>query len=266
MGIGSGDALLQGRLPVLDWRKGSFTGQGANFWYSPLYTSGVPGAGAVPSAGQNGAQVLNGRSGTLQAPAAVAGKACYLNMAEFSADSNIAAAMLIDRMWENSSLSPTSTSAQPISPVALPARDRNGSPLGVGVGVALEVTSTLGAATGTATLTYTNSDNTAGRTAQITVPTSAMQGLWIPFPLASGDYGVKGPTAFQLSASLLSGSLSLVMFLQIGRRLRGDTKPDFFSPADGGHGVADAIAPQFLYLLGGAAVGTTYGTVEFVQA
>jgi hypothetical protein len=268
VGIGSGDALLQGRLPSQEWRKDAFTGQGANFWHSGLYLAGTPGAGSLPGAGVNGAQVVNGRSGTLLAPAALAGKACYLNVADFSAASGVASAFLIDRLWENSALSVTSTGAQAIVPVALPARDRNLSALGVGVGIALEVTASLGAATGTVTLLYTDSDGNAGASSVITVPTSCVAGTMIPFPLAAGDYGVRVPTQVTNSVSFLSGSYSLVMYLRWGRKLRASTisPPDFFGPADGGHGIPDGAAPQFVYILTGSAVGLTDGTVEFVQA
>lgn len=268
MGIGDVDSLLDGRLPPLDWNKQAFTGQAANVWHSPLYVAGSPGAGSVPSAGVNGAPVLNGRTGTLLAPAAAAGKSCYLNAVDFSADANVRAALLVDRLWENSGLSVTSTGSQAIVPAQLPPRDANGGLLGVGVFLALEVVTSLGAATGTVTVTYTNSDGVAGRTAVVTVPTSCVAGTLLLFPLQSGDYGVRFPTAAQNSISFVSGTYSLVMMRRLGRKLRAASTnpPDYFGPADGGHGVADGIAPQFIYQLSGTAAGASDATVQFTQA
>jgi hypothetical protein len=268
VGIGTVDALLNGRLPQLNWYKAAFTGQGAGFMHSPLYVAGLPGAGSAPSAGVNGAVVANGRTGTLAAPTAVANKSCYLNAAGLTQAANIAAAFLVDRLWENSGLSVTSTSSQAITPVALPARDQNGSTNGAGIEFGIEVTASLGAATATATLTYTDSDGNTGATATVTVPTSCVAGTFLPFPLAAGDYGVRVPTAFQLSLSLVSGSLSLVGFRRIGRMIQSVSAniPDGFGPADGGGPVADGIAPHFIYILSGTAAGITAGMTQFVQA
>lgn len=267
MGIGDIDSLLNGRLPALDWQKAALTGEAVGGYHSPLYVAGLPGAGSAPSAGVNGAQVLNGRSGTLRAPAAAAGKSCYLNFADFSAVSGVGSAFLVDRLWENSGLSVTLTSLQAIAPVALPARDANGSADGAGVFAGLEITATLGAATATATLTYTDSDGNAGNTAQVSIPSGCVAGTLLIWPLAAGDYGVRGPTGFQLTSSMLSGSFSIVLMRRLGRKLRAlSTNPDSYGPADGGHGVADGIAPQFVYILSATSVGATDGTVEFVQA
>lgn len=269
MGIGTVDALLNGRLPALPYYKAAFTGEAAGGWHSPLYVAGLPGAGTAPSAGVNGAAVLNGRSGTLAAPAAVAGRSCYLNAADLAAVSGIAAAVLVDRLWENSGLSVTSTGSQAIAPVALPARDANGSALGVGVEIAIEVTTQTGnGAPVVATLTYTDSDGSAGATSTVSIPATAEVGTLLPFPLAAGDYGVRGPTAFQLPSTLTSGAISLVMYRRLGRTLKilAAGVPDGFGPADGGQPVADGTAPHWIYLLSGTSVGVTSGSVQFVQA
>ena len=269
MGIGTVDALLNGRLPWLPWYKDAFTGEAAGLWHSPLYVAGVPGAGTAPSAGVNGAQVVNGRSGTLLAPAAVAAKSCYLNTVDIGAIANVAQVVLVDRLWENSGLSVTLTSSQAISPASLPARDANGAVSGAGVEIGIEVTTVTGNGGGVvATLTYTDSDGNAGATSTVTIPATAVAGTFLPFPLAAGDYGVRGPTAFQLASTLTSGALSLVMYRRLGRPLVPGSAgaPSGFGPADGGGPVADGCAPQFLYLMSGTAVGISSGSVQFVQA
>ena len=268
MGISNIDSLLNARLPVQDWSKVAFTGQVIGGYHSPLYVAGLPGAGSAPSAGVNGAQVDRTRTGILPAPAAVANKLPYLNAADFVAESGVASAFLIDRLWENSGLSVTSTGAQAISAVQLPARDFNGSANGVGVGAALEITTTMGAATATATLTYTDSDGNAGATGTCSIPSGAVAGTWLPFSLAAGDYGVRVPTSFQLSGSMVSGAFSIVLYRRVGRTLRclAVNLGDSFGPADGGGPLYDLSALQFIYILSATAVTKTAGSIQFSQA
>lgn len=269
MGIGTVDALLNGRLPTLDWQKTSFTGEASGLLHSGLYLAGLPGAGSAPSAGINGAQVLNGRSGTLAAPAAVAGKSCYLNMADLTQAGSIGGAFLVDRLWENSGLDVTIATLQAITPAAPPARDANNSALGVGVGLAIEiVTATANVGAVNATVTYTDSDGNTGATGIISIPATAVAGTWLPLPLAAGDYGVRVPTGFQLASTLTSGALSLVLYRRLGRTLRLPSANigDGFGPADGGVPVADGVAPHWVFILSGTAAGATTGSVQFSQA
>lgn len=269
MGIGTVDSLLNGRLPQLYWYKDAFTAEAAGLWHSPLYVAGLPGAGSAPSAGINGAQVVNGRSGTLAAPALVANKSCYLNVVELGAIANVAAVQLVDRLWENSGINVTLNTLQAITPAALPARDANLSALGVGVEMAIEVTTVTGnGAPVVATLAYTDSDGNTGNAATVTIPTTAVAGTWLPVPLAASDYGVRGPTAITLASTLTSGAISLVLYRRLGRALTPATAgaPAGFGPADGGGPVADGVAPHFIYLASGTAVGVSSGSVQFVQA
>lgn len=267
MGIGTVDALLNARMAPQDWFKTSFTGQVIGGYHSPLYVAGLPGAGSAPSAGVNGSAISAGRTGTISFPSAVANRSVYLNSVSFAAESGVGAAFLVDRLWENSGLSVTSTSSQGITPASLPARDANGTVNGVGVGAAIEITTGIAAATATATLTYTDSDGNTGNTATVTVPTSAVAGTWLPFPLAAGDYGVRAVTAFQLSGSLTSGALSLVLYRRVGRNLAclAANVGDSFGPADGGGPLFDSSALQFIYVLSATSVTKTAGSVQFAQ-
>ena len=56
--------------------------------------------------------------------------------------------LMVDRLWENSGLSPTVTTAQTVNSVAWPARDLDESTNGRGVFIAVEVSSALGAGAG----------------------------------------------------------------------------------------------------------------------
>jgi hypothetical protein len=268
VGIGNINSLLNARLPVQDWFKTAFTGQVIGGFHNPLYVAGLPGAGALPSAGINGQQVVAGRSGTIAFPGQVANKSPYLNAADFAAESGVASMFWLDRLWENSAINVTLNTLQAIAPVALPARDINGSANGVGVGAALEITSTIGAVTTTATLTYTDSDGNAGATAQVTIPSGAVTGTWLPFPLAAGDYGVRLPTGITLGASVASGSMSLVLYRRVGRTLRclAANIADSFGPADGGGPLYDNSALHPIYILSATAVTKTAGSIQFAQA
>lgn len=268
MGIGTVDALLNGRIAPQDWYKDAFTGEAAGGYHSPLYVSGLPGAGSAPDAGVNG-EALTSRSGAITFPSAAAGKSVYLNSASLTAASGVGAAFLVDRLWENSGLSVTSTSSQAITPATLPERDANGSTNGVGVGLAIEiVTATANVSAVTATITYTDSDANTGNTGTISIPASAVAGTWLPLDLAAGDYGVRAVTAFQLASSLTSGALSIVLYRRISRNLNLVTSNigDSFGPADGGGPVHDNTVPHFVYILSSTTVGVTSGSVQFVQA
>lgn len=270
--IGFVDALMQGRLPVLEWAKDAFTGEAAGQYHSGLYLTGTPGAGSASANGVNGAIVSNGRSGTVAAPAAAAGKSCFLNWADFAplaATPNIDFGFWVDRLWDNSGLNVTIATLQAIVPAALPPRDANYTTAGVGVGLAVEITTVTGnGAPVVATITYTNSSGATGKTATVTIPATAVAGTWLPISLAAGDYGVQGPTGFQLASTLTSGALSLVMYRVLGRKLRvlPNGTIDSFAMADGGHGIPDGIAPHMIYHLTGTAVVATHGTIEFAQA
>lgn len=268
MGIGTVDALLNGRIAPRDWFKDAFTGQVAGGYHSPLYVAGLPGAGSAPDAGVNG-EALTSRTGALSFPAAVAGQSVYLNSASLAAAAGLGAGFLIDRLWENSGLDVTSTSSQAISPAPLPARDASGSANGVGVGLAIEiVTATGNGSPVVATITYTDSDGNTGATGTISIPATAVAGTWLPLDLAAGDYGVRAVTAFQLAATLSSGALSLVHYRRISPNLRcvADNIGDSFGPADGGGPLHHNTVPQFIYLLSATAAGITSGSVAFVQA
>jgi hypothetical protein len=167
------------------------------------------GAAAIPSSGINGAAVsLNGMFGRAD-PAG--GISAYL--ARFGINpSQLGTAWLVDRLWDNSGLSVTSTSAQAITPATLPARDLNGTTDGAGVFAGIEWTTAAGAGAPTVTLTYTNSAGSTGRTATVTAVSNANAGTVELFSLQAGDTGVRAPTSFIQSATRTSGVQHLVLF------------------------------------------------------
>jgi hypothetical protein len=185
--------------------------------YSLWYTAGIPGAGAAPSAGANGANLTSPVDG--QIPFAnTASMASYLGRWTLGTlnQTNI---WLCDRLWANSGLPVTSTALQSITQPTLPARDANGATAGVGVMVGIEVSSNMGAAAPSPTLTYTNSAGTTGKTATLAYPVanSAQAGAFYPFALAAGDVGVRAVEGYQNNISWVSGAIHLVAYRVIAQ-------------------------------------------------
>jgi hypothetical protein len=124
---------------------------------------------------------------------------------------------LVDRLWENSGLSVTSTSLQAVNSAAWPARDANGSTNGEGVYIAVEFSVIAGAATPTITMVYTNSTGTATRTTTNINPivTTFPAGGWVMMGLNAADTGVRSIQSITLNASFLSGTMHLVAYRPI---------------------------------------------------
>jgi hypothetical protein len=86
--------------------------------------------------------------------------------------------------------------------------------------VALEtsVATTNGAAVTTITMTYTNDRGVGSRTATISsFPATALQGVFVPFELQSGDTGVQSIQTLTLGTSLAAGTVHLVAYRPLAR-------------------------------------------------
>lgn len=126
---------------------------------------------------------------------------------------------LFDFLWINSGLVVTTTTAQTINSVALPARDANGATSGAGCLIALLVTTatTNAAVISNSTISYTNSAGVAGRTATLlagtgtNIPATAAIGTLIFFLLQAGDSGVQSIQTCTLGTSLVTGAVSLAI-------------------------------------------------------
>jgi hypothetical protein len=178
--------------------------------YTPWYVAGNPGAASANAAGVNGAAVSAPVAGQISRTNPGSGNA-YL--ARLSMQTNIVGSLwLIDRLWNNSGLTVTSTSAQAISPATLPSRDNAGGTNGAAVMAAIEWSATGGAGTPTVTLTYTDQDGNTGATGTFTGVTTPPVGTFEIFTLAAGDTGVRAPTSFIQSATRTSGTMHLVLF------------------------------------------------------
>ncbi len=180
--------------------------------YTPWYVAGNPGAATASSAGINGEAVTgNSVAGQLPRSNPAGGQNAYLG--RFSAAcSQIGTMWLVDRLWQNSGLSVTSTTAQAITPATVPSRDINGTNNGEGIYAGIEWSAAGGAGTPLVTLTYTDESGNTGASATFTGVASPPLGTVEIFQLAAGDRGVRVPTSFIQNATRTSGTMHLILF------------------------------------------------------
>lgn len=186
---------------------------GAMRGYTPWYAAGSPGASTATAIGINGEAVtpaLASTGGRILRTNPVSGNA-HLGRLAINA-SQPGTLVLIDRLWQNSGLSVTSTAAQAITPATLPARDGAGTTNGANVLAAIEWSAAGGAGTPTVTLTYTDQDGNTGATGTFTGVASPPAGTFEIFTLAAGDTGVRAPTSFIQNNTRTSGTMHLVLF------------------------------------------------------
>ncbi len=191
---------------------------GAMRGYTPWYAAGNPGASTATAIGVNGEAVtpaLGSVDGRIRRTNPGTGNA-HLGRLAISA-SQPGVLWLIDRLWQNSGLSTTLTTAQAITPAAIPSRDGAGAALGANVMAAMEWSATGGTGTPTLTLTYTDQDGNTGASATYTATSSPPVGTFEIFTLAAGDTGVRAPTSYIQSATRTSGTMHLVLFRVIAQ-------------------------------------------------
>jgi hypothetical protein len=211
MAITTLDGALAGMRPDEFIYKVGTAPEAIGIPHSHWYATGRPGAGSAPSPGINGAAVTgNAVAGQIPRTNPGSGNA---HLGRLALTGSLASTLLLcDRLWHNSGLSITSTSAQAITPATLPARDRDGSTNGVGVMAALEWSAAGGAGTPTVTLTYTDESGNTGVTTTFTGVTTPNLGTFFIWPLAAGDTGVRAVTSYQQSATWTSGTAHIILF------------------------------------------------------
>lgn len=179
--------------------------------YTPFYVAGMPAAAAAPSPGIAGAALTN-YAGQIPVPSASGNT----HLARFSGVHSAQAGVLLlcDRLWHNSGISVTTTTAQTVNSVAWPARDMNGATDGAGVYIGLEVVTATGAGVATPSISYTNSAGTPGRTSTTvdTYAASSAIGSFYRLGLQTGDVGVQSIQSVTLGVSMTSGSVALVAY------------------------------------------------------
>lgn len=187
-------------------------------WITSFYTGGYPTGATAPTPGVAGA-ALTTYTGQIPFTNPVSGNT-YLAALRRSFGNDVINSsqrtlMIVDRLWHNSGLDRTLTTAQTVNSVAWPARDLNGSTNGEGVYLAVEISTTMGTGSPTITVSYTNSAGASGRTGVgiLTTRTSAPQGHWFPIGLEAGDTGVRSVQSVTFSVSWgTAGVLHLVAY------------------------------------------------------
>lgn len=184
--------------------------------HSLFYLAGTPGAAVAPSPGLAGA-ALTTYAGQIPFSNPVSGNT-YL--ARFQGQATIAGTLVLaDRLWHNSGLVVTTTTAQTVNSVAFPARDVAGSTNGNGVRIGLEVSTATGAGAATPTISYTDESGNAGSTGamEVAYAASSIAGTFYPFTLAAGDTGVRSIQTCTLGVSMTSGAIHLVAYRELAR-------------------------------------------------
>jgi hypothetical protein len=239
MTISTLDGALAGmKEPVFFYRALTGTmvaGRPTTLFYANGGAAGscIPGAATAPSPGINGAVLSSGVSTTV----GYAGQLPFNNfptsgnryLARFAGTATVGGVLILaDRIWHNSGINVSSSASQVISTPTWPARDADGATLGNGVLVGLEISATVGAGTPQINLNYTDSDGNTGNSGREVISTvaSSIQGTFYPIGLAAGDKGVRSIQAITLSATMTSGSVSLVAYRPIAAlELPGNNLP-----------------------------------------
>lgn len=184
--------------------------------HSTFYLAGIPGAAVAPSPGMAGA-ALTTYAGQIPFSNPVSGNT---HLARFQGQATIPGTLLLcDRLWHNSGISVTTTTAQTVNSVTFPARDVAGSTNGDGVLIGLEVSTATGAGAATPSISYTDQSGNAGATGAmiVTYNASSIAGTFYPFGLAAGDTGVRSIQTVTLGVSMTSGAVHLVAYRILAR-------------------------------------------------
>lgn len=211
------DSLVAGAVPPVGIYKASATAEGAGTWYSLFRTAGYPAAASTPPAFTAGSGYTCARTteGSIPFGNPVSGETRLVKAA--AAMGAIGSLIIYDRLWHCSGFNTTTLTAQSVTtPGTIPSRDANGAALGDGVELWGEIYSAPGATGATWTASYTNEANTSGRTSAYTHPANAESvGQMFPFPLQSGDKGVRSVQS--LTCSVSSGTAGSVGFTLLRR-------------------------------------------------
>lgn len=179
-------------------------------WSSAWNAAGTPATGANPSSGIAGDVPTNATLGALPLVNAASGT---LSLARLFGVVTTAAGtrgtvLLYDRLWHNSGISATLTTAQTINSVALTRPDANGAR----VEAWWQTYAAMGAGTPGVTLTYTDQAGNTGNTGLSgALATTMAAGRTGPFSMASGDTGVRSIQTWQADATFTSGTIGLVL-------------------------------------------------------
>jgi hypothetical protein len=213
MAITTLDGVIGGYTSWVQYRKASFTAEQIGVDHNPMNSAGFPAATGAPAPGINGAAVTSATTGFTTYLNAGAGQK-YLTLVQGFVGAGVGSVSVYDILWWNSGLVVTTLTAQAIAPVAIPARDNNGTTDGEGVRAFIWVTTntTNAAVIANTTISYTNSAGTAGRVGVCrSYPATAVAGTWIEIEMQAGDVGVRSVESVTLGTSYVAGVIHLVL-------------------------------------------------------
>lgn len=263
------DAALAGARHPFGFHKVTGTMEAAGVRHSLWLAAGMPGAATVPSAGLAGEALAFPVSGQLPWVNPVTGETRLFRCAAGASSSG--RLLLCDRLWQNSGLAVTTTTAQTINSVTWPARcvgvppNTNGNFIQLAIEVSTATTN--GSPITNTTISYTNQAGTAGRTGTIaSFPATAAAGTFVEFNLAAGDTGVRSVQSCTLGTSYGGGAIHLVAF----RRLFALELPDLTGRSEdmltsGYPQFYDDSVPFFLWHPTGTATTTITGEIQVTQ-
>lgn len=267
MAITTLDGALAGMKPLEVIAKAA---AGSNYSagrpFSKFYVAGIPGAASAPSPGIAGA-ALTSYAGQIPVPAASGNT----HLARFSmVHATLPGVFLLcDRLWHNSGISVTTTTAQTVNSATWPARDNNGATDGAGVYIGLEVVTATGAGAATPSISYTNSAGTSGKTSTTidTYAASSIAGSFYRLGLAAGDVGVRSIQSVTLGVSMTSGSVSLVAYRVLAAlEMPAAAIPNAVDALSSGMPrVYDNSVPFLIFIPQATAQGACSGSVVFTQ-
>lgn len=234
--------------------------------HTVFYQAGMPGAAAANSSGLAGA-ALTTYAGQIPFTNPSSGNA-YL--ARFQGQCTIPGTlMLVDRLWHNSGIVVTTTTAQTINSAAWPARDTNASTNGEGVLIGLEIMTATGAGAATPTISYTDQSGNAGATGSMIVSyaASSIAGSFYPFSLAAGDTGVRSIQSVTLGVSMSSGSVALVAYRVLAslELTAGNTPNALDAITSGFPQCYDNTVPQLIFIPSTTTTSNIVGQVVFTH-
>lgn len=190
------------------------------YWYCSSKDAGFPGAWAPGTPGVAGRATDGTTSadyGCIPLISATTGNN-FLTEIQMSGSVNHSH-LFFDCLWVNSGIVVTTTTAQTVNSVTLPARDINGTTNGEGCQIAMLTTTanTNAAAISNTTISFTNSKGVSGRTATLTaiagsqITISPVIGTITWFNLQAGDTGVQSIQSVTLGTSLGAGAVSFMI-------------------------------------------------------
>lgn len=235
---------------------------------SLMYSVGTPAVWTAPSPGVAGA-ALTSYAGQMAVPPAGSGLNTYLSRFTGLSSQQAGMILLCDRLWHNSGLNVTLTTAQTINSPTWPSRDSDGATAGRGVFLGLEVTTATSTGTPVITCSYTNSAGTAGQSGVNVVATTAAArvGAFFPIGLAAGDVGVRSVQSLTFNATWTSGAVSLVAYRILGALdLRAPMTPNAQDPLNTGMArVYDNSVPFMIFVPQGGTGSQICASVGYAQ-